>query len=454
MKTTRKRVKTLKTVVSEKLVADIWQCRMVTDMVTDAGEEVHIIYPGRKSSEGGCDFQDAIFTIGGKPAAGNVEVHVRSAQWYSHGHHRDPKYNSIALHVVMWHDCKSAILLQCGDIVPTICLSSFLTQPLNEVYRQTRVSRCLRFSCPEAASHSTKSSLLKLLDVAGQERFVAKIASFREVLIREEADQVLFRGIARALGYAKNTVPFEELADRLCPGILKENGLDVDVAKQAWIFGVAGLLPSQRLKLKHPPVADPEVDELERIWRASGVSEAMTESDWCFFRVRPDNFPTRRIAALSCLLARYRQSGLLQGLLQLVREGSKGPEHRRIENGLIVSGQGYWAGHFDFGADAARSSALLGRGKAGEIAINILLPFVYAWAEVTGEPRLKERTENTYLHYPKLEDNQLTLYMRQQLLHGSDVNLSACQQQGLLYIYNNYCRYRDCTECPVALNRC
>ena len=177
----------------------------------------------------------------------------------------------------------------------------------------------------------------------------------------------------------------------------------------------------------------------------------MKEADWCFFRVRPDNFPTRRLIALSYLLARYHKSWLLQGILKLVREAPPRAEHRWLENGLTIVSQGYWANHFDFGIAKTRSSALLGREQATEIAINIILPFVYAWGEMAAEMKLKRKAAEVYHHYPKLVNNELTRYMKQQLLLKPDVDLSACQQQGLIHIFKTYCRHRNCAECQWLL---
>jgi hypothetical protein len=179
----------------------------------------------------------------------------------------------------------------------------------------------------------------------------------------------------------------------------------------------------------------------------------MKESDWCFSRVRPDNFPTRRLVALSYLLARYRKLGLLHGTLKLVKEAPTRAERRWLENGFIISSQGYWANHVDFGIAKKISSALLGQEKAAEIMINIILPFNCAWGEIAAEPKLKKKATAIYYQYPKLGDNELTRYMKQQLLLRPDASLSACQQQGLIHIFKGNCRQRNCTTCPVALTQ-
>jgi hypothetical protein len=435
----------MKTQVSEKLIARLWQCQPA-DSVTDNGQQFKAIYPGRASHNGGCDFKDAVFTLNGQMISGDVEIHVKSSQWYSHGHHRDPKYNNIVLHVVCWHDNKSSTMLQNGKTVPTIFLSPSLSHHTDELDR-LELSGNSSISCPQATRHSNSDSLNKLLTLAGEERFTAKAASFRQSLRKEEAKQVLWCSIARALGYAQNAEPCEELVNRLCSNILQN--VEPESTRQALILGIAGLLPSQR----HRSIEDTETDKLERIWQSIGIPETMNEAAWCFSQVRPDNFPTRRLIAFSHLLSRYRQMGLLNGILELVRKTPQVAEHRWLENGLLIAGPDYWRNHFDFGIPKKRSSALLGREKASEIVINAILPFACVWGEINYDMKLKNKAAEIYRRYPSPADNELTRHMKQQLLLKPETRLSACQQQGLLHIFKAYCRLRNCTSCPVASNR-
>ncbi len=443
----------LESEITENLVVRIWQHQNLTNLLTDRGERIDIIFPGRICTDGGCDFQDAVFTVEDKLIKGNIEIHIKSSQWYSHGHHRDSRYNGIALHVVMWHDYPSGIVLQDGKIIPTISLSPFLAYPLNQLRRKIKLLDRYSSICPALKKQGKRKSLVKLLNVAGKERFDIKTALMRKDLLEKEAEQVLFRNIARALGYDKNTVPFETLADRLTFRVLKEIKGKRNTYSQALILGTAGLLPSQRLGIKHRLIEGPEINELEVIWQSSSITAAMNKSDWCFFRVRPNNLPTRRLVALSYLVNRYCQLGLVQGVLNLVREAYGEKAYRLIEDRLIVFGHGYWAGHSDFGVAMTKSSALLGRGKAAEIAINILLPFACAWGELAAGPELTEKAANIYLSYSKLEDNQLTRFMKQQLSLTPDFKLSASQYQGLIHVFKTYCRSRNCQECPVAISQ-
>jgi hypothetical protein len=432
--------------ITEKLVSRLWQSHLVRYPVADTGEWLHIIFPGRISNTGGCDFKDAVFGLNGSMVSGDVEVHIKSSQWHSHGHHQDPKYNNIVLHVVWQRDSQTPTLLQNGRAIPTICLRSFLTNALDEL---ANLPANASSSCPEAGRHSNSNNLNKLLTAAGVKRFKAKTTLFRKSLNKEDAGQVVYQGIARALGYAQNSGPCQQLAQRLPASNLIINGRPpADFYRQALLLGHAGLLPSQR----HRSIKDREAAKLEKIWQSASITDTMKEADWCFFRVRPDNFPTRRLIALSCLISRYRESGLLRGILRLVKETPPGTEYHRLESGLAVAGFGYWQNHFDFGTATGRASALIGCEKASAIVINIVLPFAAAWAELDSDSELKKKAAEIYRRYPGTGDNELTRYMKLQFRLRPDIRLSACQQQGLIHLFNAYCRCRNCSQCPITLS--
>jgi len=450
---TRKRVKAPLEKVSEKLVVHIWQQQICSNLVADNGERVKILYPGRPTGDRGRDFSDAVISVGGVIITGDIEVHVKSSQWYAHGHHRDPVYNNIVLHVVMWNDDERATILQNGHCIPTVCLHPFLTRPLSELCATFSGLQDAISKCPRVNGYSVRS-LIDVLSTAGRQRFDIKAAKIHSELTGEEPGQVLYRNLARALGYTRNTVPFERLAEKVPLTVLEGYGRKFGVLSRAFVLGMAGLLPSQRFHINSRLIECEEIEQLEEMWQSWDITETMAEADWCFYRVRPGNFPTRRLVALSFLITRYRYSGLLNGLLEVI-DGlyGKGIYHR-IEDSLEIRGHGYWAYHFDFGSKKAARSALLGRSKAGELAINVVLPFIWAWGDLTSNQDMKKNALNLYIGYPGLTENQITRYMKRQLFPGSRVALSACMQQGLLHIFRTSCRCRNCRECPVALNRC
>jgi hypothetical protein len=433
---TRNRIK-----FPEKQVNLIWQQVRGKELTSVEGGRIKVIYPGRTNGGNGPDFQDAVIVNGSALMKGDVEIHVKSSDWYSHGHHGDAEYNNVALHVVLWHDCDSATLLQSGKSVPVLCLSQALQH-------QAYMMPYHQLPCFQILNQVDKRTLGNLLNAAGEERFKQKAMYFQAKLRQEEVGQVLFQGIMRALGYAKNTRPFEELAGRVPLNFIESReGLAL---KKALLLGTAGLLPSQRWQGKS--AKEKEVQELERIWRSAGKKvKAMRKSDWNLSHIYPNNFPVRRIVAQSYLLERYYEGKLLTGILQLVEEAPLPLGHHVLESGLIVTSDDYWRDHFDFDVRSkTRISALLGHSKAGEIIVNVVLPFAFSWGKMASEPKLIKKAIELYNRYPKLAENEITRHMAKQLCLESSSDFTACHQQGLIHVFRNYCREGRCSRCPLA----
>ncbi len=443
-------------IFSEKQAALMWQQVVGKELLSTEDEFVSVIYPGRTNGDNGPDFRDAVIVNKSHLTKGDIEVHVKSSDWYSHEHDASTEYNNVILHVVMWHDCNSATLLQSGKTVPVLCLAKALRHQAYLLPHQ--------LPCFQILDHIDRQTLEKLLNTAGEARFKHKARHFQAKLKREKAGQVLFRGMMRALGYAKNTKPFEDLADRMpLNSIESREGL---APKQALLLGTAGLLPSQRWPgtfAREPVLSlskEKEVRELEQIWQSAGKKvEPMKEDDWNLSHIYPNNSPVRRIVAQSHLLERYYagtrpepvEGKLLAGILQLVQEAPLPKGHRMLENGLTVTGDSYWQDHFDFDVRSkTKISALLGTSKAGEIIVNVILPFTFSWGELTNEARLVEKAMELFRNYPKLAENCITRHMENQLCLEEPSDFTACCQQGLIHVFRKYCREGRCSQCSLA----
>jgi len=116
-----------------------------------------------------------------------------------------------------------------------------------------------------------------------------------------------------------------------------------------------------------------------------------------------------------------------------------------------VASNGYWRDHFDFDVRSkTKISALLGNSKAGEIAVNIVLPFAFSWGKMFNEPELMKKAMELYNSYPKLAENEITRHTEKQLCLEEPPDFTACHQQGLIHVFRNYCREGRCSECPLA----
>ena len=479
-------------------MAGLWMSGRLANLTDDLGNCIEVICPGRPGTNPGCDFQDAVIRVNRQKIIGDIEVHVTSDLWVKHGHHKDAACNGVVLHVAMWQKGGLPVKLQDGRILPTVILSRYILNIYGAKLRRWE-------SCgirPCVHSNGPSQGIDTILLIEGLRRFEEKSARFSDLLKTAEAGQVLYKGICRALGYARNKAPFEALADRLPLAAIFQLAGSSLLSKQAVLLGAAGLLPSQREMINSQCCAG-DAEELEGAWsRLSDDILPGKASDWSLTFVRPVNNPVRRIAALSYLLQRYEESGLLQGLKRLAGSVQAGAA-KKLTAGLQVNGGCYEEnppkcceessdeaipGHCAHKNVIARSpqvtkqsirrgqiaapsglamtmeklpattmgkapDVLIGRGRAGEIAINVILPFFTALARHNKDTRLENTVQNTYLHYPPLPSNELTRYMSVVLLGRRDGKSSGCLQQGLIRLYHRYCRVKDCECCPVFISR-
>lgn len=435
-KFTRNRIK-----FCESRLASVWWQAVGKEFISTEGKPVKVIYPGRNNARRGPDFLDAVVLFESELVKGDVEIHATAEDWYAHGHHIDDEYNQVILHVAMYTHSGKPTLTKEGKAIPLVCLSFRLME-------QSFATPPSELPCRNTGNSTNWQSLIRQLDIAGEQRFKGKVTHFQAQLRHGQPGQVLFRGMMRALGYAQNTLPFEDLAERMPLDFLENRrGLFL---KQALLLGTAGLLPSQRQLRKS--ASEAEAQELEAIWRSLGRHAAITrQSHWNLSQIYPNNSPVRRIVALCYLLERYHELKLLRGILELVSKAPFPDGHRFLEAGLIVAGDGYWRDHFDFGMQSkTKPSALLGKNKADEIIVNVVLPFAFSWAQLIGEPKLRENALQLYRHYPKLAENCLTCHMARQLQLKHLSDLTACRQQGLIHIFQKYCREGECNHCLLG----
>ncbi len=420
--------------VDERFLVEIWKRQLVSadNLVTGSGERVQVIYPGKENRDCGPDFVMAVIaTERGDMLVGDVELHLRAADWKSHGHHRDSAYNGLVLQVV-WEG-EAPVVLQNGRTVPTLSLQRCLSGSLGAVRYWTSLNVMPAEPCHDALERLGDDELGRLLDEAGEERFRLKADRFAAEMYREPPPQVLYRGIMRALGYTRNKEQFEELACRLplaaLEGFCRGKPPHERVLKlRALFLSAAGLLK------------DEDNAEREQVQDCMGVAKPMDLSCWHLFRVRPENHPARRLTGAAFLLARFLEEGLLESVLRLVEESRS--DIGRLEAGFMVGREGH---------HCCRERALIGQGRAREIAVNVALPFTFAWAEANAHAGLAEQALRLYRVYPGSGGNEVTRGLLRLLgLKASALADSSRRQQGLLHLDKAFCRPRRCSDCPLA----
>ncbi|HEV2127194.1 MAG TPA: DUF2851 family protein [Thermomicrobiales bacterium] len=108
--------------VSKLALSIAWHAGLTREVVTTAGERLAIIFPGHWTHGHGPDFRNAMLEgDDGRLLIGAAELHHRATDWTRRGHHTDPAYNDVVLHVVTEPDTSETRRLD-GALVPMAVL--------------------------------------------------------------------------------------------------------------------------------------------------------------------------------------------------------------------------------------------------------------------------------------------------------------------------------------------
>ena len=391
--------------VSESVMAALWRRAhtLSEGLVSEDGQRFRVLYPGRPNPRAGPDFHDAIVVTGdGQQITGDVELHVSAPDWYRHGHHFDPNYNGVVLHVVLRTRGSCRTMQRSRMVAPVVSIAD-ITSRLDP---DSRVDE----------KPNGFGDFGEALDRAGDQRFFSRSRGYSlELEGPNQADRVLYRALLEALGYAINRRPFRELAERAPITVIMQLRDEPPptrlMAIKAVLFHAAGLL-------SHVSAAE-EARQIRGLAKLLPSDGAVAESAWRLFRVRPTNHPVVRILGAASLLERFMETGLTAGLTSVVLSGGAAA----VRRSLTVPGH-------------------IGRGRAGDIAVNVVLPFLHAHAGVTRSRALARKCVDLYRAYPRLQENEITREMKD-LLSTLDARtdvLGARRQQGLIHLYKTMSR--------------
>ena len=414
--------------IPERLLARLWQRRAARQAWFRAhgGQRVRVIYPGRPGLTAGPDFRDALLEVEGVGLVrGDVEIHIRQQDWKAHGHEDDPRYNGVVLHAAL-ETQPADTKLQSGGTAPVVSLAhlmddeasppeEFDTSPLWELLRAYGYTR------PETVGQAGE-----LLDRAGDDRFTLKSSQFRTFLAEQDSEQTLYQGIMEGLGYRQNQHPFQLLAQRAPYHTLRGAALRLPEEERldevrCWLTAMSGLSALGLLTGETQAGAMPH--------RGRGFGRPLGADSWRLFRIRPSNHPLRRIAGAAVLIVRFLGPGLVDGLRQACKAGKPS----QLTPALAVPGEG-------------RVGALVGQGRARDLAVNVVLPFLHALSDAQQGHRYGNRSDGhsdgphlaLYRKFGKLQENEVTREVAEQLLPAGwrDTVNSARRQQGLLHLHH------------------
>jgi len=411
---------------SEAELVHLWEGQRFPPQALVSGDSsaLRVVFRGRPCSGGaGPDFRDAVIELRGRRVRGDVELHVLASGFRRHGHHRDHAYDNVILHVVFWDDDGENTCLASGRRVPVVALGPWVARRAEELQAWLSHPPLWQEPCCSANQRLGVEAVAAILDEAGDRRFQEKVATFAAALAEEDAEEILYRGILEALGYSQNREPFCLLARALpwrqLRACIRAHPPQERVqTAETILLGRAGFLGPLAGDLGSLPS-----------WSAHRNGTESPALSWCLAGIRPENHPARRLAGAARLLVRYLGRGLLAGLLGKVAEASlQGPQV--LTTALRVD------------------AGLIGPGRADEIAVNVVLPFTQAWAQARHDKPLAQAALTLYQRYPKLSSYGILRRLTAAL--GRELTAGARRQQGMLHLFNRYCRQGGCNRCPLA----
>lgn len=415
----------------EDLLQFIWEQGLYErrGLCTTDGRTVEVVKAGRIQRDSGPDLADAKVRIDGQLWAGTVEVHLRSSEWRAHGHHHDPAYENVVLHVVYEHDAEACTLsgrtLPTVELLPRVSTESIgLYQALMRGKGFVPCAAQLRRADPLRTSAWLERVLVERL-----ERRTAHVESlFRE--LNGDASETLYHLLARGFGLKVNAEPFGMLARALPLRVLHKYRDDA-LRTEALLFGQAGLLQVDFVD-EHPRVLQREHALLARMHALHPAPLAA----WKFARMRPINLPTIRMAQFARLIMRC--DGDLSPLI-----ASDDPAV--IRELLDVEADGYWTDHWVFDKPSAPKPKHLGRVGADHLIINAVVPALFALGRVLGRTDHADRAMRLLERLPA-ESNAVLKGWEAAGLSAQD----AGRGQALIELKNEYCDKRRCLHCGIG----
>lgn len=415
----------------EKLMQYVWKHRLwrSEDMVTNTGKKVRVVDPGLLNTDAGPDFFNAKIEIDGHMWVGNVEMHYRATDWKRHHHDSDKAYDSVILHVVAKDD--APVRRTNGELIPQLVLE--VSPQFNADYASL-VGATIEVPCAEKIKQVPHLTIVEWVEGLAFERLHGKVERIHQLLdsFNGSWEDVCYVTLARNFGFGINNDAFERLARRTPLRLLGKHS-DSVLQIEALLFGQAGMLDAQK------PGMDSYYNQLctEYAFLSNKFQlTPMEKESWKLFRIRPQNFPYRRIA----MLAQFIEGGFRMMNRILEAEGEK--EMRAL---FEVELSGYWIKHYTFGKPNERATATLSRSSIDIILINTVAPLLYAYGELTGNYEMTDKAIKL-LEDLRAESNSIVSHF---VAYGIDCP-DALTSQALVQLKREYCDARKCIYCKIG----
>ena len=296
--------------MKEDFLHYVWQYKKFdfSNLKTFNGEKLSIITTGHYLQNAGPDFFNAQITIDNQKWAGNVEIHIKSSDWYVHNHEKDENYDSVILHVVWENDVP--IFRKDSSEIPVLELKHYISTATLNSY-QALVTPKSWIYCEKDIANVDKFTFQNWQERLFFERLERKSIPIQQLLESTENDweAVLFCMLAKNFGLNTNGELFFKIAKSIPFSIIRKECFEVQNL-EAVLFGQANMLPS----VAEDTYSNEVKFQFNFLSQKYQLDKELIEPVQ-FFKHRPDNFPTIRFSQLAGLYS--NQQNLFSKIMQI-----------------------------------------------------------------------------------------------------------------------------------------
>jgi len=399
------------------------------NLKTAQNELITIIKTGDYLELSGPDFFNAHIKIENQKWAGNVEIHLKSSDWYLHNHEKDLSYENVILHVVWEND--TPIYRKNNTEIPVLVLKDYVSKEIIENYNAL-ISPKTWISCEKQIKGIDDFVFKNWQERLFFERLERKSAYIYQLL--EETNQdweaVLFSLLSKNFGLNTNGTAFLQISKAIPFSTIRKESFEYENL-EALLYGTAGLLDAEKedvyfkdLKFRYFYLLHKY--QLERVY-ADPVQ---------FFKLRPDNFPTIRLSQLAGLY--HKHQNLFSKIIDL-------KSVKKVYELLNVSSSSYWQNHYQFDKESPKKSKTLSKSFLDLIIINTIIPLQFVYSNIMGDSIAEELID--FMKEVGTEKNAITDKFNS---FGID-SKNAFESQTLLELKNEYCNHKACLKCAIGL---
>ena len=399
------------------------------NLKTAQEEQITIIKTGDYLELAGPDFFNAQIIIGNQKWAGNVEIHLKSSDWYVHGHEKDAAYENVILHVVWEHDTE--IFSRDNNEIPVLILKDYVASEILSNYNSLVMPKSWIF-CEKDIAKIDDFILKNWQERLFFDRLERKSKFIYDLL--EETNQdwegVLFVLLAKNFGLNTNGNSFLQIAKSIPFSIVRKESFEIENF-EALLLGTSGLLDDDKediyftdLKLRYYYLLNKYQLEKRHIDSVQ------------FFKHRPDNFPTIRLSQLANLYHKHQNLFSKVTVLKSVKS---------VYELLNVSASVYWSNHYQFDKESLKKPKSLSKSFMDLIIINTIIPIQFAYSNIRGESIAEELI--AFMNEVTPEKN--AIIDKFQSFGVSAKN--AFETQTLLELKNEYCNQKACLKCVLGV---